>query len=79
MKNELMNKIAEKYKKTVAQISIRWSIQNNFASIPKSKTKKYIKENFEVLDFNLTADEMQSIKGLNNNTHTCWNPNDILY
>lgn len=75
----LMKTLGGKYGKTVAQIAIRWSIQNNFVSIPKSKTKKYIKENLEVFDFQLTAEEMEQIRALNCDVHTCWNPHSIIY
>jgi diketogulonate reductase-like aldo/keto reductase len=51
IENELMKSVAKKYNKTVPQIAIRWSIQNGFVSIPKSKTKKYIEDNFHVTDF----------------------------
>jgi diketogulonate reductase-like aldo/keto reductase len=75
----LMKSLASKYGKTVAQIAIRWSVQNNFVSIPKSKTEKFIKDNLEVFDFELTAEEMEQVKALNCNFHTCWNPHDIKY
>lgn len=79
MEAPLMKKLASKYGKTVAQIAIRWSVQNDFVSIPKSKTEKYIKENFEVFDFELSKEEMEQVQALNCGFHTCWNPNDIKY
>lgn len=56
MKSKIITDLAAKYNKTAAQIAIRWSVQNNFVSIPKSKTLKYIRQNFEVLDFQLTPE-----------------------
>jgi diketogulonate reductase-like aldo/keto reductase len=79
MDNELMKSLANKYNRTVAQIAIRWSIQNGFVSIPKSKTKKFIQDNFNVTDFVLTQEEMEKIKALNKDFHTCWNPHSVIY
>ena len=62
---ECIKKLAEKYKKTVAQIVLRWHIQSGFITIPKSCKPERIKENFEVFDFELTEDEMKSIDQLN--------------
>ena len=55
---------AEKYKKTSAQIILRWHIQSGFITIPKSSNPQRIKENFEIFDFELTEDEMKSINEL---------------
>ena len=64
-KEELFKKLAEKYKKTPAQIILRWHIQSGFITIPKSSNPNRIKENFEVFDFELTEEEMKSINDLN--------------
>ena len=78
-KNETMHKIAEKHGKTIAQVALRWSIQNGFVTLPKSKTEKYIKENFNIFDFELSESEMMLIGELNKGHHTCWNPETIEY
>ena len=62
---EIIKKLAEKYKKTPAQIILRWHIQSGFITIPKSSNPNRIKENFEVFDFELTEEEMKSINDLN--------------
>jgi diketogulonate reductase-like aldo/keto reductase len=62
---EVIKKCAEKYKKTSAQIILRWHIQSGFITIPKSCKPERIKENFEIFDFELTEDEMKSINDLN--------------
>jgi diketogulonate reductase-like aldo/keto reductase len=62
---DAIKKLAEKYKKTAAQIILRWHIQSGFITIPKSCKPERIKENFEVFDFELTEDEMKSIDALN--------------
>ena len=62
---EIIKSYADKYKKTPAQIILRWHIQSGFITIPKSCKPERIKENFEVFDFELTEDEMKSINDLN--------------
>ncbi|XP_022072493.1 aldo-keto reductase family 1 member A1-B isoform X1 [Acanthochromis polyacanthus] len=57
--------LAEKYKKSSAQIILRWQTQRGVVSIPKSVTESRIKENLQVFDFTLEADEMKSITALN--------------
>ena len=61
---EIIKKLAEKYKKTSAQVILRWHIQKGFITIPKSCKPERIKENFEIFDFELTEDEMKSIDEL---------------
>lgn len=56
--------LGEKYKKTPAQIMLRWHIQIGNSAIPKSVNAARIKENFEVFDFSLSPDEISSIEKL---------------
>lgn len=57
-------KVAKRCGRTPAQVLIRWSIQNNVVTIPKSTQVKRIKENCEVFDFQLTDDEMNVLDNL---------------
>ena len=66
--NELLSKIGNKYGKSVAQVTLRWMIQRNIVVIPKSVTPSRIKQNIEVFDFELSDEDMNSIKTLNTNT-----------
>lgn len=63
-KNDVLGGIAEKYSKSIAQVILRWNIQRGVVSIPKSVDVVRIKENFDIFDFELTEEEMQSIAGL---------------
>lgn len=62
--NELLQSIAVKYNKTIAQIILRWLVQRNVVAIPKSVRKERMAENFSIFDFELNAADMEAIKTL---------------
>ena len=57
-------KLGRKYGKTPAQVILRWHTQMGFAVIPGSRNVSHIKDNLDILDFTLTADEMAEIAAL---------------
>ncbi|ELT96012.1 hypothetical protein CAPTEDRAFT_215532 [Capitella teleta] len=57
--------IAKKYKKSSAQVIIRWLIQRNIVVVPKSANPARIRENFNVWDFTLSEDDMAVISSFN--------------
>lgn len=59
-----LNSIADKHKKTTAQVLIRWSLQRGFVSLPKSDTPSRIEANAEVYDFELGEDDMKALNDL---------------
>ena len=63
-RNEVLAGIGEKYQKSVAQVILRWLTQRGVVAIPKSVRKERIAENFDVFDFELSHDEMATIKAL---------------
>jgi 2,5-diketo-D-gluconate reductase A len=63
--NELLLSIAAKYKKSVAQVVLRWLTMRGVVAIPKSVKKERIKENFNIFDFELSIEDMESIATLN--------------
>ncbi|XP_038308801.1 aldo-keto reductase family 1 member D1 isoform X5 [Canis lupus familiaris] len=67
LKDELLNALGKKYKKTAAQIVLRFNIQRGVVVIPKSFNPERIKENFQIFDFSLTEEEMKDIEALNKN------------
>ena len=62
--NELLNSIAKKYNKSVAQIILRWITQRGIVVIPKTVNKARMIENFNIFDFELSEVDMESIKSL---------------
>jgi len=74
--NKLITEIAQKHKKTPAQIVLRWHIQLGLIPIPKSRREERIKENFDIFDFKLNKKEMNALSSLDNGTRFCWNPQD---
>ena len=61
----LLNELAGKYGKSAAQIVLRWDLQNEIVTIPKSIHEARIVENSNVFDFELSEDDMASIAELN--------------
>lgn len=59
--DEKIAAIAKKYEKSIAQVCIRWSYQLGLLPLPKSVTPSRIKENFEIFDFELSAEDMDAI------------------
>ncbi|MDM5334234.1 aldo/keto reductase [Ureibacillus composti] len=65
--NEVLQEIASKHNKSVAQIILRWDLQNGVVTIPKSTKEHRIIENANIFDFELTNEEMERIHALNEN------------
>ncbi|WP_370174704.1 aldo/keto reductase [Leeuwenhoekiella palythoae] len=65
--NEVLQAIGNKYQKSVAQVALRFMIEKNIVVIPKSVNEDRIKENFDVFDFELSADDIQQIEALDTN------------
>jgi 2,5-diketo-D-gluconate reductase A len=74
--NELLKAIAYKYKKSIAQVILRWLIQRGVVAIPKSVRKERMEENFNVFDFRLTIDDMEAIKTLDTNASSFFDHRD---
>ena len=75
---EIIKKLAEKYKKSPAQIILRWDIQRGIITIPKSQKKERIKENFQIFDFEMTEDEIKEIDVLNGKQNRIQDKDDVL-
>lgn len=60
-----INEIAQKYGKSAAQVILRWDLQNEVVTIPKSIKEHRIIENADIFDFELSHEDMEKIDGLN--------------
>lgn len=59
-----MLSLAEKYRKTPAQILLRFLTQKDIIVIPRSTNPEHIRENFDLFDFEVTTDEMAQLSAL---------------
>lgn len=73
----VLAEIAAGYNKTIAQVIIRWHLQQDLIVIPKSVTPSRIVENADVYDFSLAAEEVKAIGNLNQDWRTGTNPDDV--
>ena len=62
--NEVLTEIAQKHRKTVAQVILRWNVQRGVVVIPKTIHKERMEENINIFDFVLSDDEMRAIAAL---------------
>ncbi len=60
----ILERIADKYQKTVPQILLRWNVDRGVVVIPKSTHLERIQANFDIFDFKLTDDEINEIATL---------------
>ena len=59
--NDVIVQLANKYGKSSAQIILRWQVLAGYIAIPGSSNPDHIAENYDIFDFELSEDEMQSI------------------
>ena len=65
LKDPVIVEIAQRLKKSPAQVIIRWHLQEGLSVIPGSKNPQHIMENVQVFDFALSDRDMQAIRNLN--------------
>lgn len=71
-------RMAEKYGKTPAQIILRWALQLGVSTIPKSANAERLKENFNVFDFQIGADDMNAVNAFHENFRVVDDPMGLL-
>ena len=75
--NPVLDEIGARHGKSAAQVVIRWHIELGNIVIPKSVTPSRIRENLDVFDFVLGADDLEAIRALDSGERTGKDPDDI--
>jgi diketogulonate reductase-like aldo/keto reductase len=70
----VLTSIGEQYGKSAAQVMIRWHLQNGLVVIPKSSHEERIRQNIDVLDFELTGDDIERIATLDTGERVGFHP-----
>lgn len=64
LNNEILLNIAKKYNKSVAQICLKWCLQNEVIPLPKSENLERMKQNLNLFDFEITIEDMNIINNM---------------
>ncbi|WP_170075816.1 aldo/keto reductase [Paraclostridium dentum] len=75
--NPVLKEIADQYKKSVAQISLRWIIQKGIIPLPKSVTPERIKNNLDIFDFEIKAQDVEKIDRLTDCGSSGLHPDEV--
>lgn len=74
--NELLGAIAAKHNKSIAQVILRWLVQRDVVTIPKTVSRERMAENFNIFDFQLSEAEMAQIQTLDTQTSSFFDHRD---
>ena len=74
MGDPVLRRVADAHGRSVAQVLIRYDLQKDTIVLPKSAHRDRIRENAQVFDFTLTAEEMALLDGLDEGLATGWDP-----
>lgn len=75
----ILQKIGAAHGKTASQVALRWLVQQQFTVIPKAGGINHLKENLEIFDFSLTAEEMNLIASLDQGKRYCNSNPDLTF
>ncbi len=67
LESSIVKGISRSHGKSPAQVLLRWGVQRGVAVVPKTERPERLRENLAIFDFDLTAEEMAAIGGLNRN------------
>lgn len=74
--NEDLVRIAKKYDKSVAQLCIKWCVQNEILPLPKSSNLERMKQNLNIFDFEISNEDMNFINNMEFFAGSDMNPNE---
>ena len=73
----VIQQLADQHGKSIAQIILRWHVQNGIIPLPKSVHEDRIAQNIDIFDFTLSKEEMKTIDALNTHVWTCADPDNV--
>lgn len=79
LENETLQQIAARHHKSVAQVCLRWVLQQGVLPLPKSVHVSRMQQNTDFFDFELTSDEMKQISALRDLGGQCADPDEVDY
>jgi diketogulonate reductase-like aldo/keto reductase len=79
MDSPVFRELSSKYDKSVAQIILRWDLQNGIVVIPKSVSENRIIENSQIFDFELLPEDMAKIDGMNRDHRFGGDPDNVNF
>ena len=59
--DEVVQELADEYERTPAQIVLRWALENDVVTVPKSSSPEHVRENFELFDWELEEDDSERL------------------
>lgn len=69
--------LAAEYRKSTAQVLLKWALQHDVGVIPKSVKAQHIKDNISLTDFHLSEHDMEVLGRMHSNTRFCWDPTRV--
>ncbi len=79
LENEVLVELGEKYGKTPAQIILRWNIQNDVVTIPKSANKDRQIQNISIFDFEISEEDIQRVNALDKDERVSQHPDTFTF
>lgn len=76
---EELKALAAKYNKSIAQLVLRWSLQNGFLPLPKSVHEERIHENADIFDFEIEKEDMEKINHLEGRAGSAQDPDQTSF
>ena len=71
--------LANKHNKTTAQVVLRWDLQSQVVTIPKSTNERRLIENIDIFDFSLSKEDMEKIDSLNKDLRVGPDPDNFNF
>lgn len=75
--NPILKEIARHYSKSTAQVMLRWQLQRGIVSLSKSVNPERVRQNFDIFDFELAAEDIEKIASIDSNTTVFADHHDV--